>query len=68
MIAGGERPMLGFETLTLAPIDLNCVEPELLTAEEKDWLNAYHLRVYDAVSDGMDAETLTWLKGATRRI
>ncbi|MDO8288869.1 MAG: aminopeptidase P family protein [Parvibaculum sp.] len=68
MIAGGERPMLGFETLTLAPIDLNCVEPELLTAEEKNWLNAYHLRVYDAVSDGMDVETLAWLKGATRAI
>ncbi|MES1991296.1 MAG: aminopeptidase P family protein [Pseudomonadota bacterium] len=68
MIAGGERPMLGFETLTLAPIDLNCVEPALLTSEEKDWLNAYHLRVYDAVSDGMDAETLTWLRHATRRI
>ncbi|MGV8996712.1 MAG: aminopeptidase P family protein [Parvibaculaceae bacterium] len=68
MIDGGERPMLGFETLTLAPIDLNCVEPKLLTAEEKDWLNAYHTRVYDAVSDGMDAETLSWLKAATKPI
>ena len=68
MIEGGERPMLGFETLTLAPIDLNCVETGLLTSEEKDWLNAYHARVRKALSDGMDAETLAWLKEATRAI
>ncbi|MFZ3032517.1 MAG: aminopeptidase P family protein [Parvibaculum sp.] len=68
MIDGGERPMLGFETLTLAPIDLTCVEESLLTADEKDWLNAYHARVREALSDGMDAETLTWLNEATRAI
>ena len=68
MIAGGERPMMGFETLTLAPIDLNCVEPNLLTADEKDWLNAYHARVREVLSADMDAETLAWLKNATRAI
>ena len=68
MIAGGERPMMGFETLTLAPIDLNCVEPNLMTADEKDWLNAYHARVREVLSADMDAETLAWLKNATRAI
>tara|TARA_R110000868_G_scaffold30317_2_gene112248 strand:- start:4407 stop:6215 length:1809 start_codon:yes stop_codon:yes gene_type:complete len=68
MIAGGERPMMGFETLTLAPIDLNCVEPNLLTADEKDWLNAYHARVREVLSADVDAATLVWLKDATRAI
>ena len=68
MIADGERPMMGFETLTLAPIDLNCVEPNLLTTDEKDWLNTYHARVREALSPEMDAETLVWLKDATRAI
>ncbi len=68
MIDGGERPMMGFETLTLAPIDLNCVEVSLLTAEEKDWLNAYHARVREALSPDMDDATREWLKSATRTI
>jgi len=68
MIEGGERPMLGFETLTLAPIDLNCVETDLLTADEKEWLNAYHARVRDTLAEGMDAETLAWLYEATQAI
>ena len=37
--------MLGFETISLAPIDLSLVEPKLLTADEIAWLNAYHARV-----------------------
>lgn len=68
MIDGGERPMLGFETLTLAPIDLNCVEPKLLTTDEKDWLNTYHARVREALSADMDEATLDWLKDATRAV
>ena len=68
MIDGGERPMLGFETLTLAPIDLNCVERGLLTQEESDWLNAYHARVREALSAGLDDATVVWLKNATRAI
>ena len=37
--------MLGFETLTLAPIDLSLVEPKLMDADEIAWLDAYHARV-----------------------
>ena len=48
--AGGERPMMGFETITLAPIDLNLVEPALLTDERARWLNAYHARVRETLA------------------
>ena len=68
MIDGGERPMLGFETLTLAPIDLNCVERSLLTQEEAGWLNAYHARVREALTPGLNEATLAWLNEATRAI
>ena len=48
-VDGGERDMLGFETLTLAPIDRNAIARELLTDEETDQLNAYHARVMATV-------------------
>jgi Xaa-Pro aminopeptidase len=67
-IVGGERPMLGFETLTLAPIDLALVEPYLLTAEECNWLNAYHARVREVIGPQLDAEARRWLEGATRAV
>ena len=67
-IEGGERPMLGFETLTLAPIDLALVEPKLLDAEETAWLNAYHARVRKTLAPLVDAKTRRWLQQATRRL
>jgi Xaa-Pro aminopeptidase len=67
-IAGGERPMLGFETLTLAPIDLSLVEPKLMDAEEIAWLDAYHARVRRILSPLVDAPTRRWLTQATRRL
>jgi Xaa-Pro aminopeptidase len=68
MIAGGERPMLGFETLTLAPIDLALVEPKLLDADEIAWLDDYHARVRKTLSPLVDAPTRRWLTQATRRL
>jgi Xaa-Pro aminopeptidase len=69
-LPGAEKKMLGFETITLAPIDLNLVKPALLTRGEKDWLNAYHARVREAVAPGLadDPEAATWLEQATRAI
>jgi Xaa-Pro aminopeptidase len=63
-IAGGERPMLGFETLTLAPIDRRLIEPALLNAEELDWLNAYHARVLSVVGPQLPAAARAWLETA----
>jgi Xaa-Pro aminopeptidase len=65
---GGERKMMGFETITLAPIDLNLVDPALLTATEKGWLNLYHARVRDTLAPLLDGETRAWLDRATRAI
>ncbi len=69
-IPGGdpERKFMEFETITLAPIDLNLVEPSLLTREERDWLNAYHARVRESLAPQMDNETRAWLDHATRAI
>jgi Xaa-Pro aminopeptidase len=68
-IAGGEKGMLGFETITMAPIDLDLVEPSMLTAEERDWLNAYHKQVRAAVAPAMaDDIDRAWLTQATRAI
>ena len=67
-VAGGERKMMEFETITLAPIDLGLVEPSLLSAEERAWLNAYHARVRETLMPLVDGETRPWLERATRAI
>lgn len=67
-IAGADRRYLEFETLTLAPIDLTCVEHRLLTQAERQWLNDYHRRVRETVGSTVDEATLAWLAEATRPI
>ena len=59
---------LAFETLTLAPFDLEAVETELLSAQEREWLNAYHSRVYEEIAPHLPAEEKAWLEQATRAI
>jgi len=63
-IAGGERPMLGFETLTLAPIDRRLIARDLLTAEEIAQLDAYHARVLAVIGPLVEDEVRAWLEGA----
>jgi Xaa-Pro aminopeptidase len=63
-IPGGERPMLGFETLTLAPIDRRLVDAAMLTDEERAQLNAYHARVLTQIGPKVPADVAAWLKGA----
>ena len=60
-----ERELLGFETLTLAPIDRSLVEPSLLSREEIGWLDAYHARVLREIGPLVDAATRAWLEAAT---
>ena len=60
--------MLGFETLTLAPIDRRCIARELLTEEERAQLDAYHARVREVVGPQLDASTRAWLDEATKPI
>jgi Xaa-Pro aminopeptidase len=67
-VADGERDMLCFETLTLAPIDRNLVARELLDAEEIAWLDAYHASVRDTLTPLVDRDTARWLADATQPI
>lgn len=58
----------GFETITYAPIDLDLIEPTLLSEDEKNWLNDYHMTVYDKLSPYLDEDTKSWLKKYTKAI
>nr|WP_252726970.1 aminopeptidase P family protein [Paracoccus sp. C2R09] len=62
------REMLGFETLTLCPIDLRLVDMAALSRDECDWIDSYHERVRKALSDDLDAEDRAWLERATAPI
>ena len=64
-IEGGDRPMMGFETLTFAPIDRRLVNVSLLSKEELTWLNAYHQSVYNKIADRLNEDERAWLKNMT---
>jgi Xaa-Pro aminopeptidase len=62
---GGERELLGFETITRAPIDRRLIDPELLDARERAWLDDYHATVRADLIDLVGPETTDWLIRAT---
>ncbi|WP_316178599.1 MULTISPECIES: aminopeptidase P family protein [unclassified Bradyrhizobium] len=64
-VAGAEKPMNGFEALTLAPIDRRLIDFAMLTAEERAWLDAYHARVRETVRAALDENDQRWLDQAT---
>jgi len=61
---GGERPMHGFEQLTFAPIDRKLIAVEMLTPDERAYVDAYHAETLAKVGPLMDGEALDWLKRA----
>lgn len=65
---GIEKPLLGFETLTFAPIDLRLIEPTLLSFEEIAWLNGYHAQVREKIGKQIDPQDGIWLEQATAPI
>ncbi len=67
-IVGGDKPMMGFETLTLCPFDLSLIDKTLLTAEECAWLNDYHKQVRLTLSPYLNKRDQAWLKKATRAL
>jgi Xaa-Pro aminopeptidase len=67
-IAGAEKPMNAFETLTLAPIDRRLIEVKMLSKDELDWLNTYHARVRTEVRPALDEATRAWLDQATAEL
>ncbi len=64
-ILGAEKPMLGFTTLTLAPIDRALIDVALLTPAEIAWIDAYHGRVAAAVGPLLDNDARMWLDTVT---
>lgn len=68
-VDGGERPMLGFETVTLCPIDRRLIAPELMAPREIAWLDAYHAEVRDRLLPLLtEADDRAWLAAATESI
>ncbi|MGJ5206879.1 aminopeptidase P family protein [Bradyrhizobium sp. HKCCYLR20261] len=64
-VAGAEKPMNGFEALTLAPIDRRLIDVAMLSAEERAWLDAYHARVRETIRAALDEADQLWLDQAT---
>lgn len=62
---GAEQALLGFETLTLAPIDRRLIVVDMLEDRERAWLDAYHLRVRETLSGALDSGVADWLATAT---
>ena len=59
---------MGFENLTVCPIDLDGILPEMMTEEDRGYLNAYHAAVFEKLSPYMEGEELAWLRRYTREI
>jgi Xaa-Pro aminopeptidase len=67
-VAGAEKPLNAFETLTLVPIDRRLIKPDMLTAEETRWLDRYHARVAATLAPLLDPPARAWLEAATAPI
>jgi Xaa-Pro aminopeptidase len=63
-IEGGERAMLGFECLTFAPLARDLIKTDILTPQERDWVDDYHQRVLAEIGPQVDGEVAEWLKAA----
>ncbi len=62
-VPGAEQRMLGFETLTFAPIERRLIDVGLLGESERRWLDGYHAEVLDRIGPVLDEGTRTWLAG-----
>ena len=65
IIEGAEKPMNGFEPLTLAPFDRRLIDADRISKQELRWLNAYHARVREEIRPLVDEATKIWLDAAT---
>ena len=63
-VPGAEKEMLGFETLTFAPIDRRLIVREMLSADEREWLDDYHAHVAAKIGPGLGDEDRNWLEAA----
>jgi Xaa-Pro aminopeptidase len=65
-IEGAEKKMLGFETLTFAPIDRALIDTASLNPAEREWVDRYHAQVVDVVGPKVEGEALAWLREQCR--
>lgn len=65
-IAGGERPMHGFEQLTFAPLDRRLIDADLLTPDERAYVDNYHFETFAKVGPLLDGEVKSWLEAQCR--
>src|SRR5919199_65403 len=63
-IDGADKEMLGFETLTFAPIDRRLIAVQMLDPEELIWLNCYHAHVLAKIGPKLSGKDLEWLQNA----
>ncbi len=63
-----ERAMLNWRTLTYVPIDRRLIVVDMLTAEERGWLNDYHRDVAEKIRPRLGAEAQLWLDAATKPV
>ena len=59
-----ENGMLGFNVLTLVPLDKKLINKYLLNKQEEEWVNNYHKRIFKEISPLLDKETNIWLEKA----
>jgi Xaa-Pro aminopeptidase len=65
-VDGAEKEMLGFETLTFAPIDRNLIRAEMLSPQERAWVDDYHVRVLELIGPQLDGDVRAWLEEQCR--
>ena len=61
-LADSEGKYLGFETLTMVPLDRTLVDPALLSEAEIGWWNDYHTAVYATLAPQLEGDDLAWLE------
>jgi Xaa-Pro aminopeptidase len=62
------RSFFAFDTLTVVPFDRRLIVVDILSWQERDWINTYHARVWQCLEAKVDADTRDWLKQATQPI
>ena len=67
-VPGGEREMLGFETITLAPLERELIDADALTPDERAWVDDYHARVRETLVPMLPSDVANWLETRCARL
>ena len=72
LVRKGEKNEYGqfmyLEPISFIPMDLDAIDPDVMTKEDKELLNQYHSKVYEVLCEYLSEEERTWLKHYTRAI